>query len=181
MPANSVAPHIVGKTMYCPDSGPAQLECSNIQGSNYQWFKRKFNEQEARPIEGETSAAISLDLYKATANYFYVSFEHEGNSYTTPEVKIDQWAFSLPTVVARGNYKEDNGSFVLGIGGYVIFKLNLPYNTNIIWYKDEMPLQGQNKNQLKVTEPGVYNVEGAPEQCPNFSNRLGVNLIVVKK
>ena len=99
----------------------------------------------------------------------------------TPEVQIDQRAFAGLTVSARGNFSGSGGTFIIKDGGYVIFTIGSPYDTNIIWYKDEMPIKGETKTQLKVTTAGRYGVEAAPQVCPNYSARLGSALIVVKE
>ena len=123
-----------------------------------------------------------MPLFDASTNYYKVTFELNGQEFSTPEVEITELAFAGIVAEARGNFSGGNGSpYLIGVGGYVIFKLLPPYDTNVIWYKDGMPLMGCDKNQLKVNSAGVYNVEAAPADCPDFMNQLAADLVVREK
>ena len=121
-----------------------------------------------------------MDFYNYAASYLSVEVTYGGDTYTSAEFFVDGYAFLSPTVTSSGDFTiGSGGESVLCEGDVMYFTLNDPYNTNIVWYKDGIPIPGQSGQTLTVTEPGEYYVDGAPAQCPNYIQGPGVGLTVV--
>ena len=85
-------------------------------------------------------------------------------------------------VESSGNYIFEDDLFNVCLGDYITFTIGMPYNTSIQWYKDGTPIAGENGPSITLTnleESGVYFVEGAPAECPEYIVNPGVELPVL--
>jgi hypothetical protein len=99
---------------------------------------------------------------------------------TAEGVLIDGYVFLLPSVMHTGNYTFDpvSESFVICSGDTMFLNLLMPYEVNITWYRNGVPIIGEVTPLLAVTEAGDYTVEGAPQICPEYIQPLGLVLPV---
>ena len=114
--------------------------------------------------------------------YFNVATTLNSCSETSPEVLIDSWVFAGMVVESSGNYIFEDDLFKVCLGDSITFSIGQPYNTNIQWYKDGVPIEGENGTSITLTEQeesGVYFVEGAPGECPDYIVSPGVDLPVL--
>jgi hypothetical protein len=59
-------------------------------------------------------------------------------------------------------------------GDTVLLILGMPYELNIQWTNNGIPIPGATDDTLVVTTTGNYHVSGAPAICPNYVAQLGV-------
>jgi hypothetical protein len=170
-------PVITGDTILCPNKNGI---LKTQEYDSYQWYRREWGNSMAEPIQGATGQ--SLDVTEADV---LVSFSVEatlnGCKETSPEVLLDGYVFLLPFVQHTGDYTFDPvaETFKICKGDTMFLTLGSPYNANITWFKDWIPIPGENSNTLAVTESGSYTVEGAPSVCPEFIQPLGLSLPVL--
>lgn len=170
-------PEISGDDMLCPE-GTGVLSTQVFE--TYQWLRRYYGSDVTEPIEGANSQSLVMDYYNYAASYISVQVTQAGQTATSDEFFVDGHAFVPVTVAAEGQYiVNEEGEFVICPGDKVYFTINPPYTVNITWYKNGVPIEGQNGEVLMVTEPGAYYVEGAPEICPEFIDGPGLELVVV--
>jgi len=173
------SPTIEGDFILCP-SEVSQI--STQEYDSYQWFKKSYSGTDWELIPDATSQFLDVvqgldDLY-----YFKVDATLDGCTEASPEVLIDSWVFSGMVVESTGNYTFEDGFFNVCLGESITFSIGLPYTTNIQWYKDGEPIPGENGMSITLTEldeSGVYFVEGAPEECPDYIVNPGVALPVL--
>lgn len=161
-------PTITGNFMLCPNSTST---LSTQVYDTYQWKKRDYGSSNAVNIAGEVNQSITIDDYNYTVSYVSVEVTSNGQTFLSPEVFIDGWAFLPIAVQINGNYtiNPNNGEVTLvNQSDYVIFTVLDPYDTNIIWYKDGQIIPNQNTSSIQVNEAGVYGVSAAPALCPNY-------------
>ena len=149
---------------------------------SYQWFKKSFTGTEWEIIPGETSQFLDVVQGVDDLFYFNVATTLNGCSETSPEVLIDSWVFAGMVVESSGNYIFEDGLINVCLGDSITFSIGQPYSTNIQWYKDGLPIPGENGTSITLTfieDSGVYNVEGAPGECPDYIVSPGVDLPVL--
>ncbi|HOE05832.1 MAG TPA: T9SS type A sorting domain-containing protein [Bacteroidales bacterium] len=172
-----IPPEISGENMICPESS---VVLSTGVYETYQWYRRYYGSSETLPIDGAESQQLVADYYNFAASYISVEVSYNGSSYMSEEFFVDGYAFLLPTVETSGEFTiGNNGETIICEGDQVTFTLSNPYTTNIVWYRNSEPIPGETGQQLVVTTPGLYYVEGAPAQCPAFIQGPGVVLEVV--
>ncbi len=157
--------------------------CPNTQDTlwtgvfdSYQWYKA------GTAIPGATLQYYVVEHYRDAGSRFSVEVTDDGCTEMSDDMLVDGWAFLGVTVMSGGDYQFDpnRGVHVLcdstAMQGRdtMVLTLNMPYNTNIQWFRDNQPIPGANGNVLHVTETGEYVVEGAPAVCPDYIQRLGV-------
>jgi type IX secretion system substrate protein len=172
---SNIKPVILGDSLLCPNSG-STLHTQKIYDA-YQWYVRDYFSDDKVLIKGATTNELvvtSDDVLK----YFSVEVRLKGVKSTSDEKLIDGLVFVLPSVKSGGDFKNGPGFFVLTVGDTGVFTLLKPYNTNITWYKNGKPIAGETSNKLYVTTSGTYTVKGAPAECPDFIQNLGVDLVV---
>ena len=101
----------------------------------------------------------------------------------SPSVLVDGWAFLPPFVINGGDYTFDGSIFHVCLDDTITFEFGLPYDSNIEWTADGVPIPGANDPLLELTSPVPttpvnYNVCGSPSICPNYIQCLGVSLLV---
>lgn len=152
--------------------------CPNEQGmlstqvyDSYQWYKA------GAPLEGETGPTLSVNAFNDAAYYFKVEATLNGCTEMSPEVLVDAYAFLLPFVMTSDNYLFiDAGTAVFCEGDTARLILMPPYDINIQWTNNGVPIPGATDDTLMIFEPGNFHVSGATSVCPNFIQNLGVTV-----
>ncbi len=172
----SFDPTISGETILCPGQS---TELSTQEYDSYQWYRREFSGGSLVPISGATDQTITLFNPADVLYYYAVEATLDTCTELSPEVLLDAWAFIPVVVSSNGTFTVgNNGETIVCYGDTFYYELLLPYNTNITWYHDGTPIPGENSSQLIVTDPGVYSVSGAPSECPDYIQTIGVSLVV---
>ena len=170
-------PTVDGELILCPNSTST---LSTQEYDAYQWYRREFSEPTSSAIQGDTLQTISVSNPGDVLYYYSVAATLDGCTELSPEVLIDGWAFLPVTVSSTGDFDiGNNGESIVCIGDTMYFTLNLPYDTNITWFKDGSPIPGDTSTVLTVTTEGQYTVFAAPGICPSFVQSLGLNLDVI--
>lgn len=152
--------------------------CPNEQGTlttqvydSYQWYKA------GAPLVGETGPTLSVNAFNDAAYYFKVEATLNGCTEMSPEVLVDGWAFLPPFVMTSDNYLFIDGSTaVFCAGDTARLILMPPYDSNIQWTNNGVPIPGATDDTLMIFEPGNFHVSGASSNCPNFIQNLGVTV-----
>lgn len=168
-------PIIFGDSVLCPNAGSV-LHTQKLYDT-YQWYVRDYFSDEKVLIPGATTNELVItndDVLK----YFSVEVSLKGVKRSSNEKLIDGLVFIPPSVRSGGDFKNGPGFFVLNEGDTGVFTLLQPYNTNITWYKNGRPVEGETGTKLFVTTAGTYTVKGAPADCPDYIQYLGVDLVV---
>jgi hypothetical protein len=170
-------PTVTGNLLLCPESTSL---LSTQQYDSYQWYKRPFSGGASEPIPGATGQTWEADAYEDTPSYIAVEASLNGCTEKSPEVLVDGLAF-LPVVVSSSGDFDigDNGELVICSGDTIWMEVLLPYTLNFQWYDDEVPLAGANDDTLVVTSPGSYWVTASPEECPDWTSSLGLQIPVI--
>lgn len=140
---------------------------------SYQWY------QDGAVIPGATLQYLVINQATAAGSYFKVSATQSACTEMSDSVLVDGWAYLPPFVAHGGTYtiNPNDGSSLLCPGVDTMI-LTFSYPANIQWFKNGVAIPGATTNQLKVTEPGTYIVQGAPAVCPNNIAMLGVDIDV---
>ncbi|MCU0435331.1 MAG: hypothetical protein MUC87_17880 [Bacteroidia bacterium] len=147
----------------CPNSSDTLRTTQPYQ--TYQWYKNNVI------IPGATAAVLPVDYFNDAGNNFSVFVTQDTCSGTSAQNLVDGWVFLLPTVMSSGNQ-----TFCPGDTEYLV--LMPPYEVNIQWTNNNVPIPGANDDTLIVTQTGNYSVSGAPQICPQFMQQLGVTISV---
>lgn len=140
---------------------------------SYQWYKND------TIIPGATNRFIVVDQYWDGGYNFKVVTTLNGCIDTSVSVLIDGWAFSSPYVMHGGDagWIDMDGITHLCIGDTATLTMPpFPYDTNIVWYKNGLPIEGENGFELKIFESGFYTMSASPKICPNFTVNLGLEV-----
>ncbi|WP_291117748.1 T9SS type A sorting domain-containing protein [Flavobacterium sp. UBA6135] len=174
------APQIEGDILMCPwTDGTASITTSQTYDS-YQWyFKYWFLPGEYEAISGATGASLTYDWYTYDQALLKVVVTLDGSTFESNVIQVDSWNWVGLVVFNEMNdnvtFDPDTETFLLCEG--TTFELSInnpPYDTNIVWYKNDTPIAGATQSNYMVTEPGYYYVIAAPSFCPdNSSNSLG--------
>jgi hypothetical protein len=169
-------PTVTGDNMICP-MGTGTVTTQTFD--SYQWLIRYYGSTITNPISGATAQTLVMDYYDFAASYVSVQVWQNGQSAISEEHFVDGWVFLPPTVISDGNFTVGpTGESILCPGDTMYFTMNMPYTTNITWFKDNEEIVGENAPTLVVTQPGNYYVTGAPEACPEYIQGPGVDLTV---
>lgn len=170
-------PTVTGDTLLCPNTSGI---LTTQQYNSYQWYKRDWGASTATPIAGATQQTLAVSEADMLAS-FSVEVTLNGCTETSPEVLLDGRVFSLPIVQHTGNFTYDfnTETFKVCEGDTMFLTLITPYDTSITWFKNDLPIPGENSTTYAVTTTGAYTVEGAPSICPNYILPLGLVLPVV--
>ncbi|MBP7407431.1 MAG: hypothetical protein KA941_01605 [Flavobacteriales bacterium] len=155
----------------CPNS--SEVLTTEVCDS-YQWYK------DGSPIPGATQQTHSVSYFEDGGSSFSVEATLNGCTEMSGSVLVDGWVFLLPFVMHAGDEPFSvgpNGSTYCE-GDTALLILMPPYDTNIQWTNDGVPIPGATDDTLVVTTPGNYHVTGAPSLCPDFVQQLGVILSV---
>ena len=168
-----------GDFILCPTE---VIQIFTQEYDSYQWFKKSFSGTEWEIIPGETSQFLDVIQGVDDLFYFNVATTLNSCSETSSEVLIDSWVFAPMVVESSGNYIFEDNFFNVCLGDSITLNIGMPYDTNIQWYKDGAPIAGENGPSITLTnleESGVYFVEGAPAECPEYIVNPGVELPVL--
>lgn len=168
---------VEGDLLLCPNSS-GQLITQEFE--SYQWMKRAYNENESNPIDGATEQFLDITAFDDSGYYFSVEITHENCTEASEEVLVDGWVFLPVTVISLGDFEiGETGGSVICEGDSMFFELGAPYTKNVTWYKDGNIIPDETSVKLTVKESGNYTVSGAPSECPDFIQFLGLELSVV--
>ncbi|HLP57158.1 MAG TPA: T9SS type A sorting domain-containing protein [Fluviicola sp.] len=170
-------PTISGDNMLCPE-GTGTVTTQTFQG--YQWYQRYYGSADTVLIPGATSQSLLMDAANYAASYLIVEVTDGVTTEMSPEFLVDGWAFLPPAVMTTGDFTVGwNGETVICEGDTAYFELMQPYTTNIVWTNNGTPIPNQTNNVLEITAAGIYHVSGAPAECPDYIQNLGVALEVL--
>lgn len=139
----------------------------------YQWYK------DGNPIPGAIGQTLAVSAFNDAGSSFSVSATLNGCTETSPSVLVDGWVFLLPYVINGGDEPYGfgiDGEQLFCEGDSALLVLGLPYDTNIQWTNNGVPIPGANNDTLVVTTSGNWSVSGAPSLCPDFVQQLGVTI-----
>lgn len=166
---------ISGENLICPDAQTIFSVPDSFD--SYQWFRKEFSDSLWVQIPGENDPSIRLTSDDGVA-YFRAEVTYDTCVIISREVLLDVYVFLLPSVSSTGNYRAgSNGEFIINEGDSLNFRLNMPYDTNIVWVRNGDTI-AQNTQDIWVKDAGIYGVGGASSICPHFFQRLGVPLVV---
>ena len=148
----------------CPNSTDTLRTTQPYQ--TYQWYKNNV------AIPGATNATLAVDYFNDAGYNFSVFVTQDTCSGTSAQNLVDGWVFLLPIVISSGNT-----NFCPGDTEYLV--LMPPYEVNIQWTNNNVPIPGATDDTLIVTQTGNYSVSGAPQICPQFVQQLGVTLTLL--
>jgi len=174
-----MSPKVEGDPLLCPN-GTAILGTQSFD--SYQWYRIPWGGNQAEIIPGATEQELTISeedmLYR-----IFVEVTKDTCRAQSDTVLVDGLVFLLPVVAHSGKYTFDpvQESFVICRGDTMFLELLLPYEVNITWYRNGLPLAGEEGTVYAVTEPGAYTVEGAPAICPEFIQPLGLILDVLQE
>ncbi len=149
----------------------------------YQWYRKVFfSPDPPEPIAGANADTLRVNWFDDPGFEYTVVASTGACTDTSAPVLVDSYVF-LPVVVSNSGTFEigPEGELLICPGDTVFFEILLPYTVNIQWTKDGADISNANDRVLVVTEPGIYGVRGAPEECPNYINELGVPLTVIER
>lgn len=154
----------------CPSEGGT---LSTQPYDAYQWYK------DGSPINGAIGQTIAVSAFNDAGSAFTVSATLNGCTELSPPVLVDGWVFLLPYVINGGDEPYGfgtEGEQLYCEGDTALLVLGSPYDTNIEWTNNGVPVPGANDDTLVVTTTGNWSVSGAPSLCPNFQQQLGVTI-----
>ncbi|MBV6440775.1 MAG: T9SS C-terminal target domain-containing protein [Haliscomenobacteraceae bacterium CHB4] len=170
-------PTVTGNFLLCPESSST---LSTQQYDSYQWYSRPFGSNNpAQPVAGATGQTMEVNAYE-TPVYISVAATLGGCTEQSPEVLVDGLAFLPVTVSSFGDFAVgSNGELIICSGDTVWMEALLPYTLNFQWYDNGNPINGANNDTLVVTMPGNYSVSASPEDCPDWTSFLGLEIPVI--
>ena len=177
------APTIEGDLMLCPYSNGTAEITNNQTYDSYQWyFKYWFLPDEYQPIPEASTPSFTYDWMTYDQALLKVVVTLNGLTYESNVIQIDSWNWTGIVLTMEENenvtFDPDTETFLLCQGAdFELSVNNPPYDTNIVWYKDDVAIPGANLSSYTVTEPGTYNVSAAPGFCPdNSNNAMGITV-----
>ena len=162
---------------------PNEVSQLIISGGNYdavQWYHAfSMTGQGMEPIFGATSTSFSINSGEHSGYYFWASATADDCTENSDTILVDSYVFSGMSVSHAGEGTFDPNTQVtnLACGDTAILELLLPYNTNIVWFRNDVAIPGENESILEVTESGAYTVTGSPEVCPDWTGFFGFSLL----
>ncbi|HEY0978725.1 MAG TPA: hypothetical protein VGE21_14735 [Flavobacteriales bacterium] len=155
------------EVILCPNED-AVLSTQEYDG--YQWYKA------GEAIVGETGPTLTMAGFDAVGYEFTVEATLDGCTEMSPARYVDGHMFLLPNVQHGGDeaYLIDETGAYHCEGDTVL--LTFSYSENVQWTVNGSDIPGATNQLLQVVESGVYHVSGAPEDCPNYIQDLGVEI-----
>lgn len=158
-------PEIDGQEMLCPNSTATYTTGAY---DSYQWYVHPYGSNDTTPISGATSQTLLIDADSYIPCWLIVEVTEGGQTAMSEEFFVDGWAFLPPAVMSNGDFTiVGEGIAQICIGDTMYFEFMMPYNSNIVWYRDGSELP-ETSNILTVTQGGTYQVQGAPDICPDY-------------
>lgn len=177
----SAAPAAYAQCSFTPTVTPANLIlCPQAQDTlrtqtydAYQWYK------DGQPIAGATQPFYVVEQFRDAGSQFSVEATLGGCTEQSAQVLVDGWVFAGLTVMSSGDFATDPNdghpiicdSSALHPRDTVVFEVMQPYTTNVQWFRNNVLLPGATQPELRVTDAGTYEVEGAPAVCTSFRQR----------
>jgi hypothetical protein len=173
----NLQPTVFGNDMLCPGSTGT---VSTQTYDTYQWNRRYYGSNTTQPLSGEVYQQLVMDYSNFVASFVSVTVSQGGQAAVSPEFFVDGWMFLPVFVIVSGSYTiGPTGAYVICPGDTITFELGLPYNTNIIWFRNGTPISGANAPVFRATTEGSYGVSCAPDVCPDYLQTLAVPLEVI--
>jgi hypothetical protein len=165
----------------CPqETASLNLVVDSVNYDSIKWFKwlgiSGFQPEEI--VEWQNLIQVNLNQFEHSGYYFFARVS-EGDfcSENSDTVLVDGYIFLPPVVQHNGNAElNQNGIWEVACGQEASLELMLPYTNSITWYRNGTPIEGENEQELTITQSGLYTVSGAPALCPNSINFLGLEL-----
>lgn len=139
---------------------------------SYQWYADNIL------IPGATNqfyVATQNDLLKSIA----VAATLSSCTEFSPSVLVDGYVFLFPYVIQSGDlgyFDPFTQTTILCAGDTMILELGLPYEVNVQWYNNNIPISGATNTIYLAGATGSYTVCGAPSVCPDYMQCLGVTI-----
>ena len=136
---------------------------------DYQWYK------DGIAVPGAVFQNLGVG-YVDAGYTFTVLATLDSCSEMSPPVLVDGWAFLPPYVIHEGDQAviDSMGNAHHCESDTVLLILGPPYELNIQWTNNGIPIPGATDDTLVVTTTGNYVVSGAPANCPNYIAQPGV-------
>ena len=160
---NRLNPTIInGNVILCPGG---QETLSTQEYDTYQWYK------DGNLIPGAVNQTYVVSYYADAGSNFSVLVTQGSQSAMSPSILVDGYVFIPLTVSSSGQ-----GYWFNPVTGWelceyheLIFQVMMPYNTNIQWFRDNIPIPGATNAIYQVEQTGVHTVRAAPATCPAYS------------
>jgi hypothetical protein len=160
---------IPAQVILCPDENAV---LSTQEYDTYQWYK------DGVLIDGATDQVLEVPDVDAVGASYTVEATLDGCTELSPPRLVDGWAFLPPTVMTSGaaGWWDKWVNFYFCEGETVYLILNQPYDIDIQWTDNGVPIPGATNDTLVITDDGNYSVSGAPSICPNYNVPFGLTL-----
>ncbi len=145
--------------VYCPDD---VITLSTEAYDSYQWFYNFTNSNTGgTPVTGGTTQTIDVDAGTWAVVYFYVEATSNGCTEASPTVVWDAWVFLAPAISgpAGGDYCE---------GTSITIENAFPGPAFFQWFLDGVAINGATQSTYMVVQSGLYTLEAAYPECPNY-------------
>jgi len=165
--------------LLCP-GGTGELTATGADFDEIQWYSwLGYDWAIVNTLDGATSDTFALQQFDHSGFYFWVSATVDGCTENSDTVLVDGYVFNGVTVQngGEGTFDANTGITNLACGDTATLEMMPPYTTNIVWFKDDEPIPGENSFILEITESGSYTVTGSPENCPDYTGFFGFSLI----
>jgi hypothetical protein len=148
-----------GTLTLCPgDSAMLTTQAADV----YQWYRN------GDPILGATDDSLLVTGSSDAGSVFKVLVTLDSCGEMSPNLSIGGIAQVAPLVFWYGNaLLSDTAGIHFCEGEPAYLQLQPPYDTNIQWYADGLPIAGANDDTLFVTANGDYTVTASYATCPN--------------
>ncbi|HEU0136601.1 MAG TPA: T9SS type A sorting domain-containing protein [Flavobacterium sp.] len=183
--SHAQAPEITGDTMMCPWTNGTASVVNNTTYDSYQWYyKYWFTSDPYVAIDGATGSSFTYDWYTYDQALLKVVTTLNGVTYESNVLQIDSYAWTSLFVSydlgENAQYDPDTDSISLCEGTSLVLSINNPpYNANITWSVDGVPMADETGSSFVVTQAGTYEVSAAPGFCPdNSSNSLPITVTI---
>jgi hypothetical protein len=143
---------------------------------SYQWYKQGV------PIAGATGQTLTVSFQSDAGYRFRVEGTLNGCTTISDQVLVDGWAFPTMMVFTGGDAPqaiENGGTMRYCTGDTATLTLNAPYTASITWFRDGLPMPGENAPTLVVSGSGSYTAHAAPGLCPDVVFSLDVSVTMV--
>lgn len=133
-------------------------------GAGYQWYRNGL------PIGGAMFQNYTVHANTDGGDVFTVIVVMDGCIDTSAAVPITTLTFPPIEIIAAATGWEDaNGNINVCDGETFTLSIDNPYDTNIEWFNNGNVITGADNQTLSVTQSGIYTVNAAPAQCPDYT------------
>ncbi len=166
---------ISGDVMLCPYTNGTATVNGDQTYDTYQWYyKYWFLDDAYVAIDGATSASFTYDWMTYDQALLKVYVTSGSDIYESNSIQIDSYAWaSMDVGLDVGDnvtFDPDTETFQLCEGTTLAAQIFMPYDTDIQWYNNGVPITGANNMTYAISAAGEYTVKAAPSFCPDSSS-----------